>query len=123
MSYSQLVGVDVLRTLGFASISGTYAALGTAFAQDMRLICLTNNTKGDIFVAVTPGYTPASDGTADNIFIAAGGFKLFDLTSNSVNQPPSVWVFNKGTQFLVRQSSAPVSGSVYLECLYGIGET
>ncbi len=128
MSYSQICTFDILRSLGFASISATYAKLQsgsqpTTFAYNMRLICISNNTNGDMFVAFTSGYTPASDGTADQLFIPAGGFKLFDLTSNKVSQQLGAFFFNQGTQVWVRQSTAPTSGSIYLECLYGIGET
>lgn len=123
MAYSQIVSFDVLRSLAFGSISGTYAALGSVFAFPMRMICISNNTKGDMFFSFTNGSTPSSSGSADNLFVPAGGFKLLDLTSNAVSQPQSVWCINKGTQVWVRQSTAPTSGTVYLEAIYGQGET
>jgi hypothetical protein len=125
MAFSLPVRVDVLRSLAFGSISGTYALLVTsasvsAFAHRTRMVKITNNTNGDMFFAFTSGSTPASDGSADNIFVPAGGFTLFDFTSNSESGTP--FVFQIGTTVWVRQSTAPTSGSVYLECVFGKGE-
>lgn len=108
---SQIVSVDALRTLAFGSISGTYAALGIPFAHPMRMICIVNNTNGDL--------TFSFDTVNDNLFVPAGGFKLFDLTTNK-NDPDTTFVFRIFTQVYVKGS--PSSGSVYLEAIYGQGE-
>ena len=126
MPFSQTVRVDALRSLANGSISATYAKLQTAssvaaFAHRTRMVKITNNTNGDMFFAVTSGDTPLSDGTADNFFVPAGGFTLFDFTSNS-EASGSPFVFQIGTVFWVRQSTAPTTGSVYLECVFGKGE-
>lgn len=110
MSNVQTVSIDPLRTLGFASISGTYAAVGTPFLHPVRLICFTNTTDGDIFFS--------DDGVTDKLFIPKGGFKLFDLTTNRY-KITTQWVLAEGTQFYVKQSSAPTLGGVYIECLWG----
>lgn len=110
MSNLQVVSLDTLRTLGFASISGTYAAVGPAFSHRVRLICFTNNSDGDMFFS--------ADGVNDQLFIAAGSFKLFDLTTNHLANQKE-WVLPIGTQFYVRQSTSPSKGSVYIECLWG----
>jgi len=110
MSNVQIVSMDPLRILGFASISGTYAAIGTAFLHPVRLICFTNTTDGDMFFS--------DDGVNDKLFIPKGGFKLFDLTTNRY-KITTQWVLAEGTQFYVKQSSAPTLGSVYIECLWG----
>lgn len=121
MAFSVTVRVDNLRSLAFGSVSGTYAKLGTAFTHRMRVVKITNNTNGDMFLAFTSGNTPLSDATQDNVFVPAGGFTLYDFTSNSESSG-SPFVFEIGTQVWVRQSSAPTSGSVYIECVYGKGE-
>ena len=41
--------IDTLRSLGFAGISGAYATVGAPFDFQVRLICITNNTAGDMF--------------------------------------------------------------------------
>jgi hypothetical protein len=106
----QVVSFDTLRSLAFGSISGSYAAVGSQFANPVRLICFTNNTDGDMFFSV--------DGVNNNLFVAAGSFKLFDLTTNRTNQA-QYWMLPIGTQFYVKQSTAPSKGAVYIECLWG----
>jgi hypothetical protein len=110
MSNTQLVQIDTLRTLGFASISGTYAAFGTSFTNPIRLICFTNNTDGDMFFS--------DDGVNNKFFLAASSFKLFDITTNK-QLKDQLWCFAIGTQFYVKQSTAPSKGAVYIECLWG----
>lgn len=103
---------DTLRSLAFGGISASYAAVGTPFDVNPRIICITNKTLGDMIFSV-------DDGNADgNLFIAAGSFKLFDLTTNEVQGKDDSFVIAKGTQFYVKQVTAPVSGSVYIELIY-----
>lgn len=110
---SQVVAFDNLRSLANGSISGTYAAVGTPFSSQVRLICLTNNTDGDMIFTINP--------LVDQLFIPRGSFKLFDLTSNrGLNN--TIFVLQPGTQFYVKQSSAPTTGSVYLEAITGRGD-
>jgi hypothetical protein len=122
MAFSSPVRVDVLRVVANGSISANYVAFGSAFGHRTRMIKVTNNTNGDLFIGFNSLITaPASDGTGDNDFVPAGGFVLYDFTSNSeVSSSP--FVFEKGTQVWVRQSTAPTTGSVYLTCVYGKGE-
>nr|CAB4126326.1 hypothetical protein UFOVP88_6 [uncultured Caudovirales phage] len=121
-TFAVSVRIDMLRSLGYASISSTYAQVGTNTAHRTRMMKITNNTSGDMFFAFTSlGSVPASDGTADNIFIPAGGFTLFDFSSNP-GESGQPFVFQTNTSVWVRQSSAPTSGAVYVEIVYGKGE-
>lgn len=101
---------DTLRSLAFGGISGTYANLGTALTTNARMFKLTNGTNGDIFVSL--------DGTNNHMFLPAGSFTLYDLSTNS---PPIAVTDNLvlaiGTQFRVKQSTAPNTGAVYLETI------
>jgi hypothetical protein len=123
MPFSRTADFDVLRTLGFASISASYAAVGGPFTHLVRAVTFINATAGDLFFALTPGSTPLSDGTADKIFIPAGTSRVYDIASdaNELTNTNS-FVLPKGTQIWVRQSTAPTSKSVYIECLIAIGE-
>lgn len=103
---------DTLRSLAFGSISGTYAAVGSAATVNPRIICITNKTQGDMIFSVD---NTNADG---NLFVAAGSFKLFDLTTNEVQGKDDSFVIAKGTQWYVKQVTAPVSGAVYIEYLY-----
>jgi len=101
---------DTLRSLAFGGISGSYAPLGSALTTNTRIFKLTNNTDGDLIASL--------DGTNDHIFLPAGSFTLYDLSTNS---PPIAVTDNLvlaiGTQFSVKQSTAPTSGAIYLECI------
>lgn len=110
MSNVQVVSIDPIRTVASTAVSGTYALIGTPLTHPVRLICFTNNTDGDLFFS-----TNASD---NMLFVAAGGFKLFDLTTNRYSRE-QYWVFPVGTQFYVKQSTAPSKGNVFIECLWG----
>jgi hypothetical protein len=103
-----VVTIDTIRTLAFGGISGTYATVGSTFTFPVKLICFTNNTDGDMFFS--------TNGTANQLFVAAGSFKLFDFTSNRNSLQP-VWALPTGTQIYVKQSTAPSKGAVYVECL------
>lgn len=103
---------EPLRSLGFAGISGSYAAVGTPLAHPVRAFCITNNTQGDLIFS--------TDNTlvAGELFVARGSYKLFDIQSNINPQFDDKYVLAIGTQFYVKQVTAPTSGDVYIECLY-----
>lgn len=103
---------DTLRTLGFASISGTYAAVGSALDVNARIVCFTNKTQGDMI------FSTDSTNSTGQIFVPAGTFKLYDLTANLIPGKDDSFVLAKETQFYVKQSTAPVSGAVYIELVY-----
>src|SRR6185369_1385282 len=108
---SQVVRVDGLRSLAAGSISVTYATVGGAFTHAMRLFKIVNNTDGDLTVSF--------DGGNDNDFIPAGGFTLYDCTTNKTGSN-STFVFQNGTQVFVK--GTPSTGSVYVVVIFGRGE-
>lgn len=101
---------DSVRTLAFGGISGSYAAVGAVTAVLSRGICFTNGTEGDMYFT--------NDVTKDKIFVPAGNFKLWDISANMNAQFDDRFVFPAQTQWYVKQITAPVSGSVYIEILY-----
>lgn len=110
MSNVQTVSFDAIRTVAFGSVAATYAVIGAALTHPVRLVCITNNTNGDMFFSV--------NGSTDHLFVAGGSFKLFDLNTNRSNVD-QWWVLQKNTQFYVRYNTVPTSGAVYIECLWG----
>ena len=104
---------DTLRSLAFGGISGAYAAVGDPLDQNARIICFTNTTQGDMI------FSTDNTVVAGQILVPAGSFKLYDLTANLVPGKDDSFVIAKETQFYVKQSSAPVSGAVYIEIVYG----
>ena len=103
---------DTLRTVAYTGISATYAAVGSAFSVEARIICFTNKTQGDMI------FSTDSTNATGQIFVPAGTFKLYDLTANLIPGKDDSFVVAKGTQFYVKQSTAPTSGAVYIENVY-----
>ena len=108
---NQTVSLDVIRTLAFGGISGAYAPVGTQLTEPVRLICFTNDTDAGMFFS--------DDGVNNKLYLPPGTFKLFDITTNKIGTAP-IWCFAPGTQFSVKQASAPGKGAVYIECLWGV---
>jgi hypothetical protein len=101
---------DEIREIAFGDISGVYAPVGSPSDYPIRGFCISNNTQGDMMLT--------DDDTKDKIFVKAGGFKLWDVQSNINPQFDDKFVLPIGTQFYIKQLSAPVSGSVYIELLF-----
>lgn len=109
---SLVVSVDSLRSLGFGSISGSYAAIGTPFGHPMRLVKIVNTCDTDMIISF--------DGINDHDYITASSFALYDISSNEAGIDG--WFFRSSTQIYVKQASAPSLGSVYVIAMYGQGE-
>jgi hypothetical protein len=109
---SIVVSVDPLRSLAFGSIGATYLPLGTAFEHPVRILKIMNTSNTDMVISF--------DGINDHDYIPAGGFSLYDLTTN-MNETAG-WFFRIGTQIYVKYATAPASGSVFAVALYGKGE-
>lgn len=107
---SQVATIDTLRTLASGSIGAAYAVVGTPASKPIRIVCFTNNTDADMLFS--------DDGVNNKLFIAHGSFKLFDVTTNRDTVGP-ILAFAEGTQYWVKQASAPSTGSVYIEMIYG----
>jgi len=107
----QIVRVDGIRSLAFGSISGMYAPVGTPFNHAMRLVKFVNTTNANLTVSF--------DASTDNDIIPAGGFALYDLTTNKT-LPDTTFVFQASTQVYVKGS--PTSGSFYVVAVYGQGD-
>ena len=103
---------EPLKSLAFGSISGTYAAVGTPLENGVRAFCITNDTEGDMIFSLD------NTVSAGHMFVAAGSYKLYDVQTNMNAQFDDRYVVGIGEQFYVKQSTAPVSGSVYIECMY-----
>lgn len=103
---------EPLRTLAFGGISGSYAAVGGPLEHQVRAFCITNDTQGDMIFSLDNTLTEG------NMFVAAGSYKLYDVQANMNTQFDDKYVLAVGEQFYVKQVTAPVSGDVYVECLY-----
>lgn len=104
---------DTLRSLAFGGISAAYAAVGSALTVQPRIICITNDTNGGMI------FSDDSTNATGKLYLPASTFKLFDLTANMVPGKDDGFVIAEGTVIYVKQSSAPSSGGVYVEYIYG----
>jgi len=103
---------DTLRHLGFAGISGTYAAIGSALTVNPRTVLITNNTNGDIILSTD------NTNAAGQIFVPANSFLLYDLEANMDPNKDDAFVIAVGTIFYVKQSTASSIGDVWLQFVY-----
>ena len=103
---------EPLRSLAFGGISAAYAAVGDPLDNQVRAFCITNDTQGDMIFSL--------DNTlaAGHMFVAAGSYKLYDVQANMNAQFDDRYVLAVGEQFYVKQVSAPVDGTVCIECMY-----
>lgn len=109
---SNIVRFDSIRSLIYSSITSSYQTFGPAFSHAMRVIHITNPTDGDMMFSF--------DGSTDNIFVPAGGFVLYDLTSDQ-DQNES-FRYQNGSQLYIKYITMPTKETVYCACVYGKGE-
>lgn len=114
MAYCQIVKFETLRSLAYTGISASYAAVGSALAHPIRLFKIVNATNGDMFFSI--------DGVNNHMFLASSTNAIYDLNAARDGGVNESFKLPENVVFYVKQSSAPSSGSVYIECLYASGE-
>jgi hypothetical protein len=98
---------DALRTLAYGSISGTYAALGTAILFPVVNMKIYNGTNALL--------TFSFDSITDNFVIPALSAAVWDIASNRVASGEDLSLKANTTVYV---KGSPGSGSVYLEVIY-----
>jgi hypothetical protein len=106
--FNVAIHADTLRSLAFGSISGTYANVGTITTHPFRVIFITNTTDADVIFSLNGGIT-------DNFVIPTKQSLSLDGASNCFSNNGYI---PQGTQFAVKQVSAPSLGSVYVAGVY-----
>lgn len=108
MSFTQRILYETLRSADTAS-AGTYLALGTPLSHPACLIKMVNLSNKDLLVSL--------DGTTAIDVCPAGGFWLYDVTTNS---PQTNNIFaDQGRQYYVLTTDAAAgTGLVYLSVQY-----
>ena len=104
---------DTLRSLAFGGISGAYAAIGTAFTINPRILIITNGTQGDMIIS------DDNTNASGKMFLKAGTSRVLDFCANMAQNRDDLFVVAIGTIFYVKQVTTPTSGAVYLEAVYG----
>jgi hypothetical protein len=101
---------ETLRSLGFAGISGAYAAVGTAFSDPVRMLKVVNNTDANLIISY--------DGSTNQDYVAATSAFIYDFTSNVANTGDSLELAKGTTLYVKDDGVAPTSGSVYVVVIY-----
>ena len=113
---SNIVRFDAMRFETAATIaggSGAFVTLGTPLGHAMRVLHFINQTDANLIISF--------DGTTSNIFLGAGSFALYDLTSDQDGNES--FRYQNGTQLYVTYATgAPTTGELFLIAIYGKGE-
>lgn len=105
---------DALRTIAFGAVTNAYQPLGAAISHSFRTFKLINTTDADMLFSF--------DGTNDNIVAPATSITLYDVSTNSDQDSAQALRMSIGTQFLVKYSTAPTKGNIWLEGMYQKGQ-
>lgn len=105
------VAFETLRTLAEASISGSFAKVGTPLLNPARIIHVYNGTDADMIFSI--------DGVNNDFYVPSGGFILFDFTTNHPNNVQGFYLA-EGTQFWVKEAAAVSTGAVWIAVVYGL---
>lgn len=106
----QRIRYETLRSLGFASIGASYAGVGSAFANSVRILKVNNLTNANLLISF--------DGVHDQDVIAANAAYVFDYSTNKEG-PVEKLSQSAGDRLYVKQESgAPSSGTVYVTIVY-----
>lgn len=109
-SLSVRIRYEPLRSLAFGGISGSYAAVGTIFANPVRILKITNLTDADLLISF--------DGVTDRDIIPASTIEVLDYGSNKADTGGQLDQ-SVGDRVYVKQASgAATGGSVYVTVIY-----
>lgn len=102
---------EPVRSLGEASISGTYAGIGTAISNPSRVIFVQNLTDATLMFSL--------DGINDHFPLPSNGFLVLDIASNQSHAQG--FFMSQGQRLYVKTVGSPSTGSVYFSTFYGVG--
>ena len=108
MAYGRRVQFEAVREVAFGGIGAAYAALGTALTDNARLLGITNATDAEVYISFY--------GVTNHLRLAAGSFKLYDLTTNKVRDDG--YFLPTGTVIpQMRVAGAPTVGALWAEVI------
>jgi len=107
---SARIRYEDLRSLGFVSITGSYATIGTAFDNPIRMLKVTNTTDVNILVSF--------NGINDKDIVAANSAYVYDYASNKSTQSGFAEQSAGERVYIKAESGLPTIGSVYITAIY-----
>jgi len=107
---AQRIRYETIRSLGFASILGTYVGVGASFANPVRMLMIDNLSDSDLYVSF--------DGINDHTIVAANSGKVLDYASNRM-APAEHLEQAVGERVYVKAISVlPIDGGVFVSVIY-----
>lgn len=107
---SQRIRFENLRSLGYASINGTYAGVGSSFANPVRMLKITNISDADLYISF--------DGVNDKDVVPAHSGQVYDYSSNR-EEPVGQLAQSVGERVYVKVvSTLPTIGGVFVTVIY-----
>jgi len=106
MSRSRRLRAETMRTKAFGAVGAGYTAIGTAFANPVSKMYLTNLTDANL--------TFSHDGVNDHFVLPKEGLLVYDISYDS----SETTYFSQGESLYVKQLAVPSVGSVYLTVYY-----
>lgn len=107
MAYSNAAQFDTLRVVAAASITSSYAILGSELPQMAVALNFKNDTNGIIYIS--------TDGINDMLAFPAGWGEAWDVRTNAPNTVD--FLLSQGTPIMIKYSTQPTTGSFYCEVL------
>lgn len=106
------IGVEILRSLPYTSVTTSYAAVGVGLTHPACIYAIQNQTDVDVFWSW--------DGLNDNGFLAAnGGHIILDVTTNKKIDEGMFITLGKITYVrALSGQSAPTKGAVYITAFH-----
>lgn len=102
---------EPVRSLAEASISGTYAGVGTSISYPCRIMFVQNLTDATLMFSL--------DGVNDHFPLPANGFLVLDISTNQSHAQG--FFLSQGQRLYVKTVGTPSTGSVYFSSFYGVG--
>lgn len=109
-SLSVRIRYEPLRSLAFGGISGAYAAVGTSFANPVRILKITNTTDANLLISF--------DGVTDRDIIAANTIEVLDYGSNKADTGGQLDQSTGDRVYVKQAGGAATGGSVYVTVIY-----
>lgn len=112
MGYGTKVSFETIREVAAGDVGASYAALGSAVSDHVRLLRITNTCNAEVYVSF--------DGVNNHLRMGSGSFVLFDFTSNKVRDDGLF--LSEGTVFYIKRvSGAATTGALWIEVIYASG--
>lgn len=112
MAYGTRIAWDAIREKDASSITGSYTTLGTALADNARLLGISNSAAQEIYISF--------DGSTNHLRLSGNSFKVFDISTNKIRDDGLF--IPVGTQLYVKWvGTTTMTGAVWAEVAYAEG--